>query len=185
MVATLPWLAALLLLVSCMNFVNLTTARSIHRSVEVGVRKAAGAGRWSLIGQFMGEAFVFCAIAMILVLSLCELSTPTLRALLDVPLTFEYFRNAPLLLTVLGITLATAFLSGFYPAVLLARFKPASVLSGGKSRHGSGGLRRALVVLQFSVLAALLTSLVVATEQVDHLLAKSLRLDGAPQRVIS
>lgn len=182
----MPVLASLVLLISCMNFVNLTTARAIRRSTEVGVRKAAGASRGNLIAQFMGEALIFNGLGMLLALSLCELSMPVARILLDVPMTFEYWRSMPLLLTITGITLATAALSGFYPAVLLARFNPASILNGGKSRAGqTRGLRQALVVFQLAVLAALVTSVIVAGQQLDHLLQKSLRFDGERMLMIS
>lgn len=175
----MPLLAGLALLISCMNFVNLTTARSIRRSTEVGVRKAAGASRGHLIGQFMGETLILGTLSMAIALSLCELSLPIARDLLDVPLAFEYWRSPTLILAIVGITGVTALLSGFYPAVLLARLKPASILNGGKSKAGqTRGLRQALVVVQFAVLAALVTGVIVAQKQLDHLLQKSLRFDG-------
>jgi putative ABC transport system permease protein len=162
-----------------MNFVNLTTARSINRSTEVGVRKAAGAGRGSLIAQFMGEALIYSAAGMLIALSLCELALPAARALLDVPMAFEYWRSPTLMAAIVTITLATALLSGFYPAVLLSRLKPASILNGGRSRTGqSRGLRQALVIFQFAMLASLVASVIVAGQQIDHLLKKTQRLDG-------
>lgn len=175
----MPLLAGLVLLISCMNFVNLATARSVQRGTEVGVRKVAGAARVDLIGQFMGEALIYSSIGMVVALSLCELSLPMARTLLDVPLTFEYWRSGPLMAAIVGITLATALLSGFYPAVLLARLHPASILNGGRSRTGqTAGLRQALVVFQFAVLAALVAAVTVAQAQLDHLLRNSLRFDG-------
>lgn len=180
-----PLLAGLVLLISCMNFVNLTTARSIHRSTEVGVRKAAGAGRGSLIAQFMGEALIFSTAGMVIALSLCELSLPLARALLDVPMTFEYWRSSRLLAAIVVITVVTALLSGCYPAVLLSRLKPAAILNGGRSRTGqSRGLRQALVIFQFAMLAALVVSVIVAGRQIDHLLLKSQRFDGERMLVI-
>ncbi|MBL8265792.1 FtsX-like permease family protein [Steroidobacter sp.] len=185
-VRAMPLLAGLALLISCMNFVNLTTARSLRRSTEVGVRKAAGASRWDLIVQFMGEALILSVIGMVAALSLCELSLPAVPTLLDVPLTFEYWRNVPLLLAIVGITAVTALLSGFYPAVLQARLQPAAILNGGKSRTGqSKGLRQALVVSQFAVLAVLLAAVVVAQSQLDHLLQKSLRFSGDQMLMIA
>jgi putative ABC transport system permease protein len=175
----MPALAVLVLLISCMNFVNLTTARSIHRSTEVGVRKAAGAGRGSLMVQFMGEALIFSVVGMVIALSLCELSLPVARTLLDVPMTFEYWRNPQLSIAIVAITVITAVLSGFYPAVLLSRLNPASILNGGRSRTGqSRGLRQALVIFQFAMLASLVVAVIVAGQQIDHLLKKSQRLDG-------
>lgn len=174
-----PLLAVLVLLISCMNFVNLTTARSIHRSTEVGVRKAAGAGRGSLIAQFMGEALILSAVGMVIALSLCELALPVARTLLDVPMSFEYWRSPSLIAAIVAITVITALLSGFYPAVLLSRLKPASILNGGRSRIGqSRGLRQGLVIFQFAMLASLIVSVIVAGQQIDHLLKKSQRFDG-------
>jgi len=185
LVFAMPLLAALVLLISCMNFVNLTTARAIHRSTEVGVRKAAGAGRGSLIAQFMGESLVFSTIGMVIALSLCELALPVARTLLDVPMTFEYWRSPGLIATIVAITLVTAFLSGFYPAVLLSRLNPASILNGGRSRMGrSRGLRQALVIVQFAMLASLLVSVIVAWQQIDHLLNKTQRFDGEQMLLI-
>ncbi len=182
----MPMLAGLVLLISCLNFVNLTTARSMRRSTEVGVRKAAGAGRWDLIGQFMGEALLFSTIGMVLALSLCELSLPIARNLLDAPMTFEYWRSPSLMVAILGITLMTGLLSGFYPAVLLARLSPSSILNGGKSSSGrSKRLRQALVILQFAVLAALVAAVIVAGQQIDHLLSKTLRFDGERMLMIN
>jgi putative ABC transport system permease protein len=181
----MPWLAGLVLLISCMNFVNLTTARSVQRGTEVGVRKAAGAGRWDLIGQFMGEALIYSTIGMVAALSLCELSLPIVRTLLDAPLPFEYWHSGPLMAAIVGITLATALLSGLYPAVLLARLNPAAILNGGKSKTGQTvGLRHALVCFQFAVLAALVAAVTVAQSQLDHLLQNTLRFDGERMLII-
>jgi putative ABC transport system permease protein len=178
-VFAMPVLAGLVLLISCMNFVNLTTARSIHRSTEVGVRKAAGAGRGSLIAQFMGEALIYSAVGMLIALSLCELALPVARTLLDVPMTFEYWRSPALIAAIVAITLVTALLSGFYPALLLSRLNPASILNGGRSRTGqSRGLRQALVIFQFAMLASLIVSVIVAGQQIDYLLKKTQRFDG-------
>jgi putative ABC transport system permease protein len=182
----MPLLAVLALLISGMNFVNLTTARAIRRSIEVGVRKAAGASRGHLIAQFMGETLIFSAIGMAIALSLCELSMPIVRNLLDVPITFEYWRSPPLMLTIGSITVVTALLSGFYPAALLAGAKPASILNGGKSQTGqTRGLRQALVMVQFAVLAALVIGVIVAQKQLDHLLQKSLRFDDDQMLMIA
>lgn len=184
-VYAMPLLAGLVLLISCMNFVNLTTARSIHRSTEVGVRKAAGAGRGSLMAQFMGEALIFSAVGMLIALSLCELALPVARTLLDVPMTFEYWRSPTLIAGIVAITVLTALLSGFYPAVLLSRLNPASILNGGRSRTGqSRGLRQALVIFQFALLASLVVSVIVAGRQIDHLLKKTQRLDGDQMLII-
>lgn len=181
----MPLLAGLVLLISCINFVNLTTARSIHRSTEVGVRKAAGAGRGSLIAQFMGEALIFSAVGMVIALSLCELALPVARTLLDVPMTFEYWRSPTLIAAIVAITVLTACLSGFYPAVLLSRLNPASILNGGRSRTGqSRGLRQALVIFQFAMLASLVVSVIVAGQQIDHLLKKTERFDGEQMLII-
>jgi len=178
-VQAMPLLAGLVLLISCMNFVNISTARSFRRGTEVGVRKAAGASHGSLIAQFMGEALLFSAVGMVIALSLCELSLPVARTLLDVPMTFEYWRSPRLLAAIVAITVATAVLSGLYPAVLLARLNPASILNGGRSRVGqSKGLRQGLVILQFAMLASLVVCVIVAGRQIDHLLNKSQRLEG-------
>ena len=150
-------IGVLIVVVAAINFVTLMTARASRRAVEVGVRKALGAQRKDLVFQFMGEAMIYVAVALILAIALAELLLPAVSAALQRKIAFNYLADPQLLLVMLGVTLATALLAGFYPALVLSSFRPSSVLKGGPvAAAGGGGVRQALVVAQFAVLIALL-----------------------------
>jgi putative ABC transport system permease protein len=150
-------IGVLIVLVAAINFVTLMTARASRRAVEVGVRKALGAGRRDLIGQFMGEAMIYVAVALVLAVALAELLLPAVNAALQRKIAFDYLTNPALLPAMLGVALLTAVLAGLYPALVLSSFRPALVLKGGPIASGAGGVavREALVVAQFAVLVTL------------------------------
>jgi len=152
-------IGVLIVFVAAINFVTLMTARASRRAMEVGVRKALGAQRKDLIVQFMGEAMIYVAIALVLAVALVELLLPAVSAALQRKIAFNYLTDPQLPLTMLGVALATALLAGLYPAFVLSSFRPSSVLKGGPIvATGGGGVRQALVVAQFAVLIALLLS---------------------------
>jgi putative ABC transport system permease protein len=152
-------IGVLIVVVAAINFVTLMTARASRRAMEVGVRKALGAQRRDLVVQFMGEAMIYVAIALVLAVSLAELLLPAVSAALQRKIAFSYLADPQLLLVTLAATLATALLAGIYPALVLSSFRPSSVLKGGPiASAGGGGVRQALVVAQFAVLVALLLS---------------------------
>jgi putative ABC transport system permease protein len=152
-------IGALIVVVAAINFVTLMTARASRRAMEVGVRKALGAQRRDLVIQFMGEAMIYVAVALVLAVSLAELLLPAVSAALQRKIAFTYLTDPQLLAVTLGVTLATALLAGLYPALVLSSFRPSSVLKGGPiAASGGGGVRQALVVAQFAVLVALLLS---------------------------
>jgi len=182
----LTLVAGLIVLIAVVNFVNLTTARAAHRGVEVGVRKLAGARRRDLILQFMGESLLYVAVAMLLAMSLVEVILPAFRVLLDpgenisMPpsIIFDYWRSAPLLLTLLGCTLLVGAIAAVYPALVLSSFRPAAVLKGAALK-GSGGarVRECLVILQFAILVALIFATTVIFRQTNFALHSALRID--------
>ena len=166
--------ALLVLLLGVVNYVNLATARATRRAPEVGVRKAIGAGRRSLAGQFLGEAAVLAGLAGLAAVGLTALALPGFNALFgtelalgDLDLAFAF--------AALGLVLATGLLSGVYPALVLSGFSPAHVLRGLASTAGrpaKGRLRQGLVVAQFAVAlllvvgtAAVLRQIAFAAEQ--------------------
>jgi putative ABC transport system permease protein len=151
-------IGVLIVVVAAINFVTLMTARASRRAMEVGVRKALGAQRRDLVIQFMGEAVIYVAVALILAVSLAELLLPAVSAALQRKIVFNYLADPQLLSVTLGVTLATALLAGIYPALVLSSFRPSSVLKGGPIVGSGGGVRQALVVAQFAVLVALLLS---------------------------
>ena len=169
---------ALVLLLATINFVNLKTARAARRAVEVGVRKACGAGRGDLMMQFIGESLIYAMLAMIIGMALVELSLlPWLNAFLDRSIVFDYW-HLPVLASIAGTVLVVGTLAGIYPAFVLSSFRPAGVLKGtGPTLSGSGRVRQALVILQFAVLIGLMVSTAIIYRQTQFGLDQGLRFD--------
>ncbi|MET0308164.1 MAG: FtsX-like permease family protein [Sphingomonas sp.] len=153
-IATFAIIAFLILGMACMNFTNLATARASQRAREVALRKVLGATRRQLMAQFLGESILLAAIAMLLALALTEAVLPWFSNFLDAQLTLHYFGSDGMILPILALVLLVGAAGGLYPALYLSRFQPARVLKANKSAsetEGSGRLRGALVVVQFSV----------------------------------
>ena len=168
----------LIVLIAAINFVTLMTARASRRAVEVGVRKAAGARRSDLIVQFMGETFVYVAIAMVAAVVLVELALPGLNAFLDRTLAFDYLRDPALVGAVVGAALLTALLAGLYPALVLSSFRPATTLKGGSlAPSGSARAREVLVVVQFAIVIGLILVTATIYRQTLFALHDALRLN--------
>ncbi len=151
------FLGIFILLVACINFMNLTTARSGYRSKEIGMRKVIGAFRKDIVEQFYMETFLFVLISTGLALVLARLCLPWFNTLFQKELTMEVFRNSSLLVLLTGTVLITALVSGSYPALFLSSFGPLRTIKRltGSSFKGAG-FRKALVVLQFSLAIGLL-----------------------------
>ncbi|HVU99354.1 MAG TPA: ABC transporter permease [Puia sp.] len=163
-------IAAFILIIACINFINLTIAQSLKRSKEIGLRKVVGGSRSQLIRQFLGESFIVCACAFILALTLASLALPLFNEMANKRLSLSYLVDGPLTAAFLGLYLATGFIAGFYPALVLSRFKPVETLYHRVTRlRGRNYLAKGLVVLQF----ALATFLIIATmffySQYDYL----------------
>ena len=153
-VATFAVIALLILGMACVNFTNLATARASQRAREVALRKVLGASRGQLIAQFLSEAVLVTAIAMVLALAAVELLLPSFNAFLKAGMTLDYVGRNGVLPYVVALTLLVGLLAGLYPAFYLARFEPAKILKANKSSadaQGSGRLRSALVIGQFAV----------------------------------
>jgi putative ABC transport system permease protein len=162
--------AFFILLIACINFMNLTTARSAARAREVGVRKASGARRTDIIRQFYGESALLIAVAMALGLGLAKLLLPAFNNLAAKELRLGLFGSGGLVASLAGLALATAVIAGSYPALFLSAFQPASVLKAGPSSGTRGrAFRRALVVVQFSLTILLVISTIVVYGQLDYM----------------
>jgi len=166
-VYTFSAVAFVVLLIACVNFMNLTTARSTKRAKEVGIRKVVGADRGQLIVQFLGESILLTAFAMLLAVALVELALPSFGAFLEKPLAFSLGDPTTLATLVAGIILV-GLVAGSYPAFYLSHFRPASVLKGTASGSGSVMLRRVLVVFQFATSIALLIATGVVMAQMRY-----------------
>jgi putative ABC transport system permease protein len=163
-------IAVFVLLIACINFMNLATARSANRSREVGMRKVLGAYRIQLIKQFLGESMILCAIAAVLTVMIVEIALPAFNAFSGKALSTDYFTDGRLLAGLLLITLAVGVFSGLYPAFFLSGFDPVKVMKGTLERGGkSSTFRKVLVVVQFAISIVLIIGTVICFQQLNHL----------------
>jgi putative ABC transport system permease protein len=169
-------LAICVLFIACVNYMNLSTARSEKRAREVGVRKALGSDRGSLMGQFILESVVLSCLAMVVAFMLLEICLPYFNHLLDIIIVIDY--SSYLFWSVLiGLALLTGLLAGSYPAFYLSSFIPVKVLKGFKGHAGSLSFRRVLVILQFSLSICMIISAFVIYRQIQFLKNKPLGFD--------
>ena len=171
-------IALFLLLIACVNFVNLSTARSAGRAKEVGIRKTLGSARQQLIVQFLVEAILVSFLALLLAVLIAELALPFFNELAGKQLVVHYFQSWYFLPLLIVLVVIIGGLAGGYPAFFLSAFRPASVLKGRLSSGMSGGwLRNGLVVLQFGISIVLITSTVVIYQQLNHIHSKKIGYD--------
>jgi putative ABC transport system permease protein len=171
-------IAALIVLIAAINFVNLMTARAGHRAIEVGVRKASGAARGHLIGQFIGESVLYALVAAFAALALAELALPGLNALLGRHMRLDYWGDPMILPFVAGLVLLVGVAAGAYPALILSSFRPGEVLKGGAVKTaGSAIARHVLVGLQMAVLISLLLGVLVIARQTHFAMTSAVGMD--------
>lgn len=176
-------IAAFILLIACINFMNLSTARSQKRAKEVGVRKVIGAEKSSLIRQFLGESFIMCWIALVLALILAWMLLPLFNELTQKNM--HPFDKPSLIIWIVGLTSLTGLLSGLYPAFYLSAFKPVSVLKGKILNSFSAvAIRKALVIFQFTVSVCLILGAIVIWQQLGLLKNQQLGFNKEQQIVL-
>ncbi|MEO1052721.1 MAG: ABC transporter permease [Bacteroidota bacterium] len=175
---TFVTVAILILVLACVNFMNLATAQSANRAKEVGVRKVLGSGKAILIKRFLSESVVYSLVSLIVALGIVEFFLILVGDWLGHDFQGAVFQNARLAFMVLGVAIVIGFLAGLYPAFYLTAFRPSEVLKG-KLRSGvrSSGLRNVLVVFQFTISVALIISTVVINQQVDYIQSSNLGFD--------
>jgi len=155
-----------ILLIACLNFMNLATARSSKRAKEVGLRKVVGAQRFQLIGQFLGESLFVAALSLGLALLMTKLAIPLLKNLTGIPLSFRELIDPLLLLSLLGGAFLVGLAAGVYPAFVLSAFRPAVTLKGILKGEPRGfALRKILVVVQFAISVILIVGTLVMSSQ--------------------
>lgn len=170
-------LAFCILLIACVNFMNLSTARSERRSKEVGIRKAIGSTRKSLIGQFLLESVFITFISTVLAFILIEVSLPYFNNLLNIELKIDY-NSMGFWATLLGLMIFTGFIAGSYPALYLSSFEPIKVLKGLKIKTDSSvSIRKVLVVTQFVFAACLIVCTSVIYQQLNYVKNKPIGYD--------
>jgi putative ABC transport system permease protein len=170
-------IAWIILLIACINFMNLATARSEKRAREVGVRKVMGAGRQNLVFQFMGEALLLAVLSAICAVVMMSLVLPAFNTLAQKNLVLNLF-NPQHLVALVAIILISGLVAGSYPSLYLSSFNPVFILKGIKLKDGSASLiRKGLVVLQFSVSIVLIISTVLIYLQMQHIKSRNLGLN--------
>jgi putative ABC transport system permease protein len=177
-------IAALIMLIACINFMNLATIRAVERSKEVGMRKVMGALRNHLIWQFIGESLMLALISCALSIGLLLVLMPSYSQLLGYDLTVSW-NSLPIWLFLFGVILVVGFLAGSYPAIFMSAFSPIQALKG-KLKLGKGGsiFRQGLVVLQFSISVMLIIGTIVIVNQMRYIKSKSLGYDKEQTLVI-
>jgi ABC-type antimicrobial peptide transport system permease subunit len=171
-------IALFVLIIACINFMNLATARSANRAREVGLRKVVGALRGHLIRRFYGESVVFAVIALVLAAAIVTLLLPAFGSLADKDLSWKVSGIGGILIGLLGITVFTGILAGTYPALFLSAFQPVRVLRGAlKTGSGASRFRRTLVVFQFMLSLLLIIGTTVVYKQLSYMRARKLGWD--------
>ena len=173
----LAGLAALVLLIAAINFVNLAMSRAMTRTLEVGMRKAIGATRHQLSNQFLAEAIVVSLIAIVVGMGLAEVLLPTFNAVANQQLEIEWL-SVETGIGALTLALVVGVLSGLYPAQVVARLHPVRALSRKTPQPGRGWLGRGLIVVQFALSAILVVVTITMARQLDFMRTKDLGFDG-------
>jgi putative ABC transport system permease protein len=169
--------AIFILLIACINFMNLTTARSVKRAKEIGVRKVVGALRSSLIKQFIWEALLIVSLSAIIALAIVITALPFFNQLTAKEIVLP-FSNISFWLSIAGLLLITGFISGSYPALYLSSFNPIRVLKGSlKFSQGALWFRKGLVVFQFMLSIILIIGTIVISKQVNYIQSINLGYD--------
>jgi putative ABC transport system permease protein len=167
-----------ILLLACLNFMNLSTARSANRAKEVGLRKVMGARRSQLIRQFLGESLILTLFSIVIALILVYALLPTFNNISGKELTTGYFSNPYLLIGLTGLFLFAGLLGGSYPAFFLSAFRPVSVLQGKLKKGAKGSLLRIILVsLQFTVSIVLIIGIVIINKQLNFVHNQKLGYD--------
>jgi len=168
-----------LLIIACVNFINLATAQAVNRSKEVGIRKVLGSNRNQLVMQFISETLIITLFAVVLAIGIAEIALPSLNKLLEIQLSSSFLADPVLLLFLFGTTISVTLLAGFYPALVLSGFNPIEALKNKIASGRSKGisLRRGLVVFQFFIAQILVIGTIVIIHQMDFFRSKSLGFD--------
>ena len=174
------WLiAAFILLIACVNFINLSTAQAVNRAKEVGVRKVLGSKRSQLQLQFITETFLIVTGAVLLAAVITLLLLPFVNGFLELSLLFNILKDPAIILFLLTTTIFVSALAGFYPAIVLSRFNPVKALKRKQVANTTSGLslRRGLVVFQFIIAQALIIGTLVIVKQMDYFMNRPLGFD--------
>ncbi|WP_350292590.1 ABC transporter permease [uncultured Croceitalea sp.] len=177
LVGSLAFIALIILLIACINFMNLSTARSGKRANEVGVRKVLGSSKRRLVSQFMVEAIILAAVSACLSVLLLMVLLPYFNILVEKQITLRPFEPIHIF-SLLGITLLCSLLAGWYPALYLSSFRPAQVLKGANKSLGKATIiRKGLVVAQFAVSIVFIVCSIIIYQQIQHVRVRDVGYD--------
>ena len=170
-----------LLVIACVNFINLATAQAVNRSKEVGVRKVLGSNRNQLALQFLSETALITMVALMAAIAIAATTLPLLNRLLEVEMSLNFINEPSLILFVFAVAIVVTLLSGIYPAIILSGFNPITALKSKVSAKMVGGisLRRGLVTLQFAIAHVLIIGMLIVVKQMDYFRNASLGFDKA------
>lgn len=175
----LSGIAIFILLIACINFINLTIARSLKRAKEIGIRKVIGSNRKQLIFQFLGESFMLCLIAFGLALLIVQFSLPLFNELSNKSLALSYLFDVKLIAGYILLFIVTTLLAGFYPAIILSGYNPVQSLYGRFTLARKNYLQRGLVVFQFALASFLIIATFTIYSQFNFLTTKELGYDDS------
>lgn len=165
-------IAVFIIVIACINFMNLSTAKATSRVKEIGIKKAIGAGRKALIYQYMGESMVMAIVSVFVATMLVSFLTPQFNAITGKNISLNFDGN--LILAIIGITLVTGVVSGSYPALYLSNFNPVAVLKGKlNTSFGDALTRKGLIAFQFILSVTLITGVLVVSRQMDFIQNKN------------
>ncbi len=171
-------IALFIILIACINFMNLSTARSSIRAKEIGLRKVIGANRLHLVKQFIGETILLSIIALMISVVLVELLLPTFNEITGKNISIQYTSNLQFLGGAIVITLLAGLIAGSYPALFLSSFQPVDIMKGTHTGSWrSGSLRKVLVVAQFGISIALIIGALTVYQQLEYMRHKNLGFD--------
>jgi putative ABC transport system permease protein len=173
----LSGIALFILLIACINFINLTVARSVKRAKEIGIRKVVGGERKQLIMQFLGESFLLCTTAFLLAIILVEIILPVFNDLSNKALAISYLFDVKLVGGYILLFLLTSLLAGFYPALVLSSYNPVQTLYSRFNLGGKNYLQKSLVVLQFALASFLIIATFTIYSQFNFLINERLGYD--------
>lgn len=165
----LSGIALFIMLIACINFINLTVARSLKRAKEIGVRKVIGGQRGQLIAQFLGESFLLSFVAFLLAIVLVQLVLPFFNTVANKALSFSYLLDVKLVAGYIAIFIITGLLAGFYPALVLSGFNPVQSLYNRQKFSSKNYLSKGLVVLQFTLATFLIIATITIYSQFNYL----------------
>ncbi len=175
----LSGIALFILLIACINFINLTVARSLKRAKEIGIRKVVGGNRKQLMIQFLSESFILCFIAFVMALAIVKLVLPVFNGLSNKGLSISYLFDTKLVAFYIILFVITSLLAGFYPAMILSGLNPVQTLYSRFTLSGKNYLQKSLVVLQFALASFLICATIIIYLQFNFLTTEKLGYDDS------